>query len=89
MSSSSTLTAGLINGLCLAGIYVLIAVGINLILGIMDILQFAHGEVYMLGAFLTYFVVVKLGGNIYLAILVSMVGIGLLGFILERFMFRL
>jgi branched-chain amino acid transport system permease protein len=88
MVTGTALTAGLINGLCLAGIYILIALGINLILGIMDILQFAHGEVYMLGAFLTYFIVVKLGGNIYLAILASMVGIGLLGFILERLMFR-
>jgi len=88
MVSSTTLTAGVINGLCLAGIYILIALGINLILGIMDILQFAHGEVYMLGAFLTYFIVVKLGGDIYLAILASMVGIGLLGFVLERLVFR-
>jgi branched-chain amino acid transport system permease protein len=88
MVSSTALTAGLINGLCLAGIYILIALGINLILGIMDILQFAHGEVYMLGAFVTYFIVVKLGGNIYLAIVASMVGIGFLGFILERLMFR-
>jgi branched-chain amino acid transport system permease protein len=86
--SVSGLSAGILNGLCLAGIYVLIALGITLILSIMDILQFAHGEVYMLGAFLTYFVVVRLGGNFLLAVLVSMVGVGLLGLILERLVFR-
>lgn len=86
--SGPELSAGVLNGLCLAGIYVLMALGIALILSIMDILQFAHGEVYMLGAFVTYFVVVRLGGNMILGILASMVGAGLLGFILERAVFR-
>ena len=54
----------------------------------MNILQFAHGEVFMLGAFVTYFVVVRLGGNFILAILLSMVAMGILGFILERVIFR-
>jgi branched-chain amino acid transport system permease protein len=88
MLSSTVLVAGLINGLCLAGIYVLIALGISLILSIMNILQFAHGEIYMLGAFVTYFIVVRWNGNVYLAILASMVVTGILGFILERLLFR-
>ncbi|MCX8032214.1 MAG: branched-chain amino acid ABC transporter permease [Thermoleophilia bacterium] len=88
MISSSILSAGFINGLCLAGLYILIALGIALILSIMDILQFAHGEVYMLGAYFTYFIVVRLGGNPYLAIFISMLATGLLGFILERVVFR-
>ncbi len=88
MFSSSVLTAGFINGLCLAGMYILVALGITLILSIMDILQFAHGEIYMLGAFITYFIVVSLGGNAYLAILASMVITGIVGFVLERLMFR-
>src|SRR3972149_11081598 len=88
MLSSTVLVAGLINGLCLAGIYILIALGISLILSIMNILQFAHGEIYMLGAFVTYFIVVKFDGNVYLAILASMVVTGLLGLVLERLVFR-
>jgi branched-chain amino acid transport system permease protein len=86
--STSALSAGLLNGLCLAGIYVLVALGMTLILSIMNILQFAHGEVYMMGAFVTYFVVVRLGGNILFAVLLSMVAVGILGFILERVIFR-
>jgi branched-chain amino acid transport system permease protein len=86
--TTSGLSAGILNGLCLAGIYVLVALGMMLILSIMNILQFAHGEVYMLGAFVTYFVVVRLGGNFVLAVLLSMVAIGILGTILERVIFR-
>ena len=86
--TTSGLTAGILNGLCLAGIYVLVALGMTLILGIMNILQFAHGEIFMMGAFATYFVIVRLGGNIFLAVLTSMVAVGILGFILERVVFR-
>ncbi len=88
MITSSALSAGILNGLCLAGIYVLVALGMTMILSIMNILQFAHGEVFMLGAFATYFVVVRLGGNFILAILLSMVAMGIVGFILERIVFR-
>ena len=88
MITSSALSAGILNGLCLAGIYVLVALGMTMILSIMNILQFAHGEVFMLGAFATYFVVVRLGGNFIFAILLSMVAMGILGFILERVVFR-
>jgi branched-chain amino acid transport system permease protein len=86
--TTSGLSAGILNGLCLAGIYVLVALGMTLILSIMNILQFAHGEIFMLGAFATYFVVVRLGGNIFLAVLMAMVAVGILGFILERVIFR-
>jgi branched-chain amino acid transport system permease protein len=86
--TTSGLSAGILNGLCLAGIYVLVALGMTLILSIMNILQFAHGEIFMLGAFATYFVVVRLHGNIFLAVLMAMVAVGILGFILERVIFR-
>jgi branched-chain amino acid transport system permease protein len=86
--ASSVFTLSLINGICLSGIYILIALGITLILSIMNILQFAHGEIYMLGAFVTYFIVVRLGGNVFLAIFTSMIVTGTLGFILERLLFR-
>jgi branched-chain amino acid transport system permease protein len=88
MLTGSMFVSGLINGLCLAGIYILIALGITLILSIMNILQFAHGEVYMLGAFFTYFLATAFGVNIFVAILVSMIVTGLLGLILQRIIFR-
>jgi branched-chain amino acid transport system permease protein len=78
----------ILNGLCLAYLYVLVALGMTMILSIMNILQFAHGEVFMLGAFATYFVVVRLGGNFILAILLSMVAMGIARLILGRIVFR-
>jgi len=86
--SGSVLTSGIINGLCLAGIYILIALGLTLILSIMNILQFAHGEVYMIGAFVIYYLMVDVGLNAFLAIFISMVVTGILGLFLERFVFR-
>jgi branched-chain amino acid transport system permease protein len=86
--SGSSLVAGSINGLCLAGIYILIALGFTLILSIMNILQFAHGEVYMIGAFVTYYFAVRVGTNVFLAMFLSMIVVGILGLILERLVFR-
>jgi branched-chain amino acid transport system permease protein len=86
--SGSTLVSGIINGLCLAGIYILLALGLTLILSIMNILQFAHGEVYMIGAFIIYYLMVDWGLNAFLAMFISMIVTGILGLILERFIFR-
>ncbi len=86
--SGSMLASGIINGFCLAGIYILIALGLTLILSIMNILQFAHGEVYMIGAFVIYYLMVDGGLNAFLAIFISMVVTGILGLILERFIFH-
>ena len=46
-----------VNGIALGWLYVLMALGLTLILSIMGILQLAHGEIYMLGAFATYYFV--------------------------------
>jgi len=45
----------IINGIALGWLYVLMALGMTLILSIMGILQLAHGEIYMMGAFLVYY----------------------------------
>jgi branched-chain amino acid transport system permease protein len=86
--SGSLLASGIINGLCLAGIYILIALGLTLILSIMNILQFAHGEIFMIGAFVTYYLLWVGGLNFFPAMFVGMIVTGILGLILERFMFR-
>jgi len=86
--SGATLVSGLINGFCLSCIYILIALGLTLILSIMNIMQFAHGEIYMIGAFVTYYTAVRLGVNVFLAMFISMVVVGILGLILERLIFR-
>lgn len=77
----------LANAIALGWLYVLMALGMTLILSIMGILQLAHGEIYMIGAFLVYYLA-KAGLGLYPAILVSMIIMGIVGVILERTLFR-
>ncbi len=63
------------------------ALGLTLILSIMGILQLAHGEIYMLGAFATYYFVGR-GLGLYPAIAVGMVLMAVFGVLLERGLFR-
>jgi branched-chain amino acid transport system permease protein len=86
--TGQAIAQSVMNGLCLGWIYILIAAGLSLIFGIMNILQFAHGEVYMLGAYAVYYFNVMLGFNFFVALLISIVLMLALGSILERFIFR-
>ena len=72
MSSTALWLQAIINGIALGWLYVLMALGLTLILSIMGILQLAHGEIYMLGAFAVYYFVGK-GFGLYPAIALSMV----------------
>ena len=78
----------IINGIVIGCAYTLVALGLTLMFGIMHIVNFAHGEIYMLGAFVTFFLTKALGGNFLLAIVLSMVVIYVLGMVLERLTFR-
>ncbi|HXZ34398.1 MAG TPA: branched-chain amino acid ABC transporter permease [Thermodesulfobacteriota bacterium] len=78
----------LVNGLMLGLTYVLIASGFSLIYGIMRLLNFAHGEFYMLGAFATYLLCEHLGVHYFTAMALSMVIIGVLGVLVYHFFFR-
>jgi branched-chain amino acid transport system permease protein len=78
----------LVNGLMLGLTYVLIASGFSLIYGIMRLLNFAHGEFYMLGAFATYLLCEHLGVHYFIAMALSMVIIGILGVLVYHFFFR-
>lgn len=82
------ITQSIFNGLTLGFIYVLVALGLTLVFSIMRIVQFAHGEVYMLGAYCVYYVCVELGLNIFVAFVVSAIALGVLGLIIERLLFR-
>ena len=55
----------LINGLMLGASYALVAIGYTLIFGVLNLLYFAHGEVFMVGAFAGLFLVLYAGANIY------------------------
>lgn len=61
------------NGLVMSSVYALLAVGFNLVWGILGIFNFAHGHFYMLGAFLAFYSMDSLGLNFYNALIVSSV----------------
>ena len=87
-----------VNGLTLGGVYALIALGYSLVYGVLKLLNFAHGDVYMVGAFIGFGVLSAFGGPASLAapvplVLAAMflaagVGSGVLGVAIERFAYR-
>lgn len=77
-----------INGLMIGIIYVLMALGLTLIFGVMGIINFAHGEFYMLGAFITYIVAIKFRMPFYVSLISAVLITGFLGIFLERLLFR-
>lgn len=78
----------IINGLISSAIYVLMALGFNMIFGIMGVVNFAHGEFYMLAAFVVYQLVKIIGLNYPLSLCISIIIIGLLGMGLEPLLFK-
>ena len=76
------------NGLASSGIYILVALGLTLVMSIMGIVQMSHGEIYMIGAYCAYYMVVHLGLNFFLALLIAFVFVGCIGIFLERVFFR-
>ncbi|MGH7334152.1 MAG: ABC transporter permease subunit, partial [Candidatus Rokuibacteriota bacterium] len=64
----------IVNGVIIGVVYALIAIGLTLVFGILDVINFAHGEFYMIGAFLTYSLSVGLGLPYALALAVSVAG---------------
>lgn len=83
-----TLLQPLIYGLQNGTIYILVALGLTVIFSIMNVLNLAHGEIYMLGAFSVFFLSSLLHINYIIALLITMVAVGLIGVILERVFFR-
>ena len=75
-------------GLYAGCIYILLATGLNLIFGVMKIVNFAHGELLMLGAYITASVFLLSGLNPYAIILLTMLVLGLVGIVIERLCFR-
>jgi branched-chain amino acid transport system permease protein len=77
----------LINGLMLGSTYSLIAMGYTLVLGVLQMLNIAHGDVFMFGAFLGL-TFASLGIPLYWALLLAMLGAGIISILVERFCFR-
>jgi branched-subunit amino acid ABC-type transport system permease component len=66
----------------------LVAAGLSLIFGVLRVLNFAHGALYMIGAYLTYAVFRAFGGNFWVALLVGPVLVALIGWVMEVFFLR-
>ncbi|MFQ5711241.1 MAG: branched-chain amino acid ABC transporter permease [Candidatus Geothermarchaeales archaeon] len=77
----------ILNGLVGGAMYALMGVGFTLIFGIMDIVNFAQGEFYMIGAYACYFTITLLGFDPILAILASIAIVFLLGVVTEKLVF--
>ncbi|MGH3665693.1 MAG: branched-chain amino acid ABC transporter permease [Egibacteraceae bacterium] len=87
-----------VNGVTLGAVYALIALGYSMVYGVLKLLNFAHGDVFMIGAFIGYFVLVGFGGPeslvlpvpIVLAVMLAAAGLGCgaLGVVIERYAYR-
>lgn len=78
----------LVNGLAVGSIYALIALGYTMVYGTIKLINFAHGDVYMMGAFIGYFAVMILKLNVFLALLLAMVACAVLGVVIERVAYK-
>jgi branched-chain amino acid transport system permease protein len=88
-----TFVQQLINGLNIGAIYALIALGYTMVYGILRLINFAHGDIYMVGAFTGYFIALKLGlgpswGGLLFVMVGSMVVAALVGMAMERLAYR-
>lgn len=86
--SLDTFTQMTLTGINLGLMYALIAIGLTLIFGIMRIIQYAHGELFMLGAYVLYYWSAVLGLPYWLGVLASAVVIFILGAALQLLLFR-
>lgn len=91
MNTGSMFLQQLINGLSLGSIYALIALGYTMVYGIVKLINFAHGDVMMMGAYAGYFVLRAMGATVpgmACAFLVAMIFCALLSLVIERFAYR-
>lgn len=85
----------LVNGTSLGSIYALIALGYTMVYGILQLINFAHSDVYMMGAFASYYVAMIMGRNespglatLIILLLSSMIACSIVGLAIERFAYR-
>lgn len=76
------------NGLYLGAQYALIALGLTLIFSLMNVLNFAHGQMYVLGGFVTYAVYGRLGLPFPVALAAASITLAIVGALIEKFLFR-
>src|SRR3989442_1077679 len=85
--SASALAAQIFTGLVLGGIFVLLAIGLSLIFGLMTVVNVAHGSLYMLGAYFGFFLL-GLTGSFWVALALAPLLVGVFGLLVERILVR-
>ena len=78
----------LVNGLILGSVYALLALGYTMVYGIIKLINFAHGDLYMIGAFMGYYLINILKFNFFLSLILAMIGTAILGVLIEFLAYR-
>ena len=78
----------LVNGIILGSIYALLALGYTMVYGIIKLINFAHGDIYMMGAFVGYYAINSLGMNFWVALVFAMLVCAILGVVIEFLAYR-
>jgi branched-chain amino acid transport system permease protein len=76
-----------LNGIVIGGGYALIAIGLTMIFGLMGIVNFAHGEFYMIGGFIAFYLVKLLGLNFFLSLSLAILAVMALGLLFDKVIF--
>jgi len=86
--TAALLVQSTIIGVSIGSIYILMALGLTLMFGMMHIINFAHGAIYMLGAFVVYYVFFQAGAPYLAAFVLAMVLLAAFGYLVERTIYR-
>ena len=78
----------LVNGLSLGSIFALVALGYTMVYGIIKLINLAHGDIYMVGAYIGYFVITGLHLGVVPAIIIAMAACALLGVVIEKIAYK-
>ncbi|MBP1736531.1 MAG: branched-chain amino acid transporter rane protein [Oscillospiraceae bacterium] len=84
----SILTQALIDGILIGGVYAVIGLGLSLAYGVMGVVNWAHGEVLMVSMYISYYLTKFAGFDPYLTALVNILVLGVVGFILQKYIFN-
>ncbi|MDO5111759.1 MAG: branched-chain amino acid ABC transporter permease [Clostridia bacterium] len=78
----------IVNGLVIGSTYALLTIGLTMIYGLMGVLNYAHGELYMLGGVIAYYAVEAMGCNFFLSIPLTMISCMVFGMLIERILIK-
>lgn len=78
----------LINGIHIGSIYALVAIGYSMVYGIIKLINFAHGDIIMVGSYVVWYCMIRLGLPYWAAIPITMLACALLGVLIERIAYR-